>query len=247
MGELKRNKNKERIGQIYNNNEGYKAICTKYNDRNDIYVQFLDKYKCIIHTTWTKFKNGKFHNPYAITVYNKGCIGNVTTKNENYIAYRIWSDMLCRCYTNRYPTYKDCSVCDEWLCFEFFLEWFKENYYKINCETINLDKDILIKGNKIYSLPQSINKLLIKSNKSRGSLPIGVRKMGKKYQARCSINNNIKVIGIYNTINEAFLHYKQFKENYIKEYIIQYNKQIPLIIYNKLYNAICSYEIEITD
>ena len=253
MGELKRNKNKERIGKIYCNKEGYNAICIKYNDRNDIYIQFLDKYKCVIHTKWTNFKNGNFHNPYAITLYNKGYIGNVNTTGKNYTAYKVWADMLRRCYTTKYSTYKNCRVCDEWLCFEHFLKWFNENYYEIENETINLDKDILYKNNKIYSpqtcifVPQSINKLLIKSNKSRGTLPIGVRKMGNKYQARCSINNKAKVLGIFNTIAEAFLCYKTFKENYIKEYINIYKYKIPINVYNQLYNAIYNYKVEITD
>lgn len=252
MGELKRNKRKERIGQIFTNNEGCQAVCIDYKERNDIYVQFLDDNKQIIHTTWSYFKKGNFHNPYIPTVYNVGSIGNINPK-DHYEAYKVWRDMLSRCYKDKQPTYKDCYVCDEWLCFENFEKWFSQNYYKIENKEINLDKDILYKNNKIYSpktcifVPQDINKLILKSNKSRGNLPIGVRIMGKKYQSRCSINNRAKVLGTFDTINEAFICYKNFKENYIKEYVQKYKCIIPKETYNKLYKAICNYEVEITD
>ena len=223
-----------------------------YKDRNNIYIQFLDKYKQIIHTTWTYFIKGKFHNPYAVTLYNIGSIGNANTK-KNIKAYKVWRDMINRCYHDIEPTYKDCIVCEEWLCFEFFLKWFNKNYYEIENIQMNLDKDILYKNNKIYSpqtcifVPHDINKLLIKSNKNRGILPIGVRQMGKKYQSRCSINNKVKVLGTFNTIEEAFTCYKDFKENYIKNYIKKYKNKMPSVIYNKLYDAMYNYQVEITD
>ena len=67
------------------------------------------------------------------------------------VAYRCWHNMLIRCYDENYqkrePSYIGCSVCDEWLVFSNFKRWFDENYVK----DYQLDKDILVKGNKIYS------------------------------------------------------------------------------------------------
>ena len=86
--------------------------------------------------------------------------------------------MLRRCYDEKlhkkYPTYIDCKVCEEWLNFQNFAKWYYNNYYEIENEKICLDKDILHKGNKIYSpdncvfVPNNINVLFVKSDKSRG-------------------------------------------------------------------------------
>ena len=122
---------------------------------------------------------------------------------------------------------------------------------------MHLDKDILYKGNKIYSpstcifVPNRINTLFTKSNLTRGKYPIGVNIDNKthKFRARCSIFDNInkKVIrvtlGSYNNEIEAFQCYKRFKENYIKEVAEEYKNLIP----TKLYEAMYKYEVEITD
>ena len=115
-----------------------------------------------------------------------GYLGNTSTSKNKKVkhSYRIWLGMIRRCYNPRgydgkMVYYKDCSVCDEWLCYANFEKWYDDNYYEVNNEEMNLDKDILVKGNKIYSpntcvfVPQRINSLFLKRNKSRGKYPIG--------------------------------------------------------------------------
>jgi hypothetical protein len=115
---------------------------------------------------------------------------------------------------------------------------------------MDLDKDILHKGNKIYSsdtcvfVPQFINKLFINRNADRGILPLGVKTCGKKYYVQCSSGNRvIKNLGTYSTQIEAFNVYKKYKENLIKEVANEYKDKIP----NRLYTAMVNYEVEITD
>ena len=125
------------------------------------------------------------------------------------------------------------------------------NYYEIDNKVMNLDKDILIKGNKIYSpktcifVPHDINKLFTKSNKTRGEYPIGVSKSKTygKVRARCSVNGKTKELGEYYSIEEAFQVYKKFKESYIKQIADEYKPYIP----KELYEAMYRYEVEITD
>ena len=61
------------------------------------------------------------------------------------------------------------------------------------------------------------------------------------------LNNNGKrirhKIGRFDTPEEAFYAYKQFKENYIKEVADEYKDSIP----QKLYEAMYRYEVEIDD
>lgn len=167
-------------------------------------------------------------------------------------SYKTWIALLQRCYNlktqEKYPTYIGCSVCEEWLYFSNFKKWYDENYI----EGYQLDKDILMKGNKIYSpetccfVPKRINSLIINGAGKRGKYPIGVflcKKTGK-YIAHFS-NAKKKHLGIYSNIEEAFNAYKIARESYIKDIAKEYFLKglITKIIRNALYN----YKIEITD
>lgn len=249
------NKKYQREGMEFINKEGCIGRVIKYNNRKDVYVEIQDKYKAIIHNEFKNFCKGKFHNPYYPTIYNIGIIGNVkTTENNKPIqSYKVWNDMIKRCYNDCYkgksPTYKDCFVCEEWLLYENFKKWYDENYYEVNDEKMNLDKDILFKGNKIYSpttccfVPFNINALFIKSNKTRGKYPLGVRYNNKKFEARLSKNNHTEHVASFPTIKEAFYAYKIAKEKYIKEIADFYKDKIP----NKVYEAMYNYKVDITD
>lgn len=172
-------------------------------------------------------------------------------------AYMVWGGMLDRCYNekhrNKNKTYVDCEVCEEWLCFQNFAEWYYNNYYEVDDEVMCLDKDILIKGNKKYSpdvcifVPKRINSLFTKCDRARGSLPVGVRYSHNRFRVECSTQKNgIKHrerLGHYDTVEEAFEVYKQFKEDYIKEVAEEYKHKIPV----KLYEALINYKVEITD
>lgn len=248
-----------RIGEINKNRFNTKMQIVEYNSTEDIRVQFLDNFKCIVHTTYKNFKQGKVKNPYDKTKYNIGYIGvgKYTGNNkdkDNYI-YDYWNSMFCRCYNNkhkeRHTSYEKAEVCEEWHNFQNFARWVEENIYFIDRDKINLDKDILQKGNKIYSpdtcifVPQKINVLFCKSNKIRGKYPVGVSysKINKKFQSKISKRNKTTHLGFFNTSEEAFYAYKKEKERYIKEVADDYKPYIP----QKLYEAMYRYEVEITD
>ena len=254
-------KAEERLGETRMMSCGEIAFIVDYANCLNITVQFKNTGE-LVKTTYQHFKNGEIKSRFAPSVYGVGIIGNEKTIDENGKAiksYLVWKNMLKRCYSDecqkKYPTYKDCCVCTEWLNYSNFKKWFNDNYYEIDGKRMDLDKDILIKGNKIYSpntcvfVPQNINKLFIKHNKARGKYPIGVsfNKNLNKYEAHCSIFYNgkkqYKYLGLYNTPEEAFNSYKQFKEAYIKQVADYYKEKIP----NKLYEAMYNYQVEITD
>lgn len=149
------------------------------------------------------------------------------------------------------PTYSECSVCEEWKSFSNFCEWCINYYYEIPNEEMHLDKDILLKGNKIYSsetcifVPQRINKLFTKNNKNRGDYLIGVSKISnpnslKQYQATLTCLNKTKC---FKTEIEAFNWYKEEKEKLIKKVADDYKYKIP----QKLYVAMINWKVEIND
>lgn len=135
--------------------------------------------------------------------------------------YRKWIHMLERCYDqklhNKFPTYVGCSVCKDWKSFSTFKAWMETQ----NWEGKHLDKDLLIKGNKIYSpntcvfLDARINTFLTESGACRGKFPIGVsleRESGK-YVAQCwsiELGKN-KKIGRFKTPEEAHKAWLAFK------------------------------------
>ena len=118
-----------------------------------------------------------------------------------------------------------------------------------------LDKDILYKGNKVYSretcifVPKRINSLFVKRDNDRGNSPIGTTPNSSgNYQVQCW-NGHGKYIylGSYSTKEEAFRIYKQYKEKVIKETIDSYEGKIPEPFYSRLKEAMYNYKVEITD
>ena len=128
-------------------------------------------------------------------------------------SYEMWKHMLARCYDKRshkrQPTYVGCSVDSRWFKYSAFKEWY-ELQDKINGE---LDKDILVQGNKIYSpdlcviIPRSLNLFLNSNPARRGSLPIGVTYSENltRFKARCCnpFSGKLEHIGVFDTKEEA--------------------------------------------
>ena len=151
--------------------------------------------------------------------------------------------MIQRCYDNEFqikqPTYKDCKVCEEWHCYANFKKWFNKNYYELDNERVELDKDILVEGNKIYSPdtcifePKYINELF--RNKVR-DLPKGVcyYKKGNCYMVSITIYKNSKYLGSYKTIEEAKRVYDEARKEMINKVAEDYKNKIPQKLYNRL-------------
>lgn len=194
-----------------------------------------------------------------------GCIGHndkvykATRCGKIINEYQLWSGMLRRCadeYCSRNKTYKGVSCSDNFKSYSFFYEWCQEqigfgnkdekgNYWQ-------LDKDILVKGNKVYSedtcvfIPSRINKLLTKNDSVRGENPLGVsfHKHSNKYYAQCQgLSGKQEFIGYYETKDDAFQAYKMFKENIIKSVANDYKSKID----SRVYEALILWKIEIDD
>lgn len=162
----------------------------------------------------------------------------------------VWQTMIRRCYSDKYkknkPSYIGCVVSKEWLTFSTFYDWYIVNY----TNGYVLDKDILVKGNKVYSsdtccfVPPRINSLFIKSNRSRGKYPIGVYFNQGKYKAQLNkMEENQISLGVFNCPIDAFNAYKEAKESYIKMMADKWKDKIKPKVYNAMYN----YKVEITD
>lgn len=168
--------------------------------------------------------------------------------------YNLWSGMMTRAYNPKYhekkPTYKDVTVCDEWLHMDNFSDWCQEQIgYK--ADGFQLDKDILKKGNKTYTpelcvfVPTEINSQLTKAGSRRGEYPIGVswHSEHEKFMACLREDKRTKHIGYFSCPTKAFEAYKYAKEKYLKKLADKYRDVIDPRCYEALYN----YQVEITD
>ena len=253
----------DRTGEINYNKFRSKMIIIEYRKALDMDVYFPEYDWIFKHAEYKNFKNRKIKCPYEPKIYGKGYLGEGKYKTKengkNTDEYKIWYEMLRRCYDPKchkeHPTYKGCAVEEYLLNFQHMGEWINENYYEIPGERMCLDKDILYKGNKVYSrdtcifVPQRINTLFIKCNKNRGENPIGVSDLPSgNYRVFCSDGYGKQIdLGTYSTKEEAFQVYKNYKEKVIKEVIDSYEGVIPEPHYSRLREAMYNYEVEMDD
>ena len=186
----------------------------------------------------------------GIGINDRSCPAKIEGKNTK--EYALWHSMLKRCYSKPYlekqPTYMGCSVSDNFKYYHLFHAWC-QTQIGFGKDGYQLDKDLLIKGNKLYSedtcvfIPSVLNLLLTKAAAGRGLLPIGVSKNGKGFRATCAIYGKAKSLGTFQTVEEAFQAYKNFKEEHIKTQAELYKHEIDEIAYQALIN----YEVSIDD
>lgn len=244
----------DKTGEISTNKFGSTIIIVGYRFYNDVDIYFPDYDWTAFNVQYNQFKLGTIKCPYEPRCCGVGFIGEGSyIEDSRSKTYITWYNMLRRCYNENLrimnPTYDNCFVCDEWLNYQNFAQWYNENYYELDDESVAIDKDILYKGNCVYSpetcifAPQRINSLFTKSNACRGDLPIGVQRFKNKFVSSCSDGHYSIHLGVFDTIDEAFNTYKNFKENLIKQVADEYVGFIP----QKLYNALYNYEVNIDD
>ena len=259
----------ELLGVEFNNKHGHRCFVIDYKDAHNVVVMFYDTMS-IATFNYSNLQRGSFLDRYKPSLYGVGYLGGFGNTSKNEMAYRAWSHILCRCYSEefqeRQPYYKGCSVDERWHCFEVFEKWyneqeqrnFKEDYHV--GRRWSIDKDILVRGNKVYShetccfVPNEINSAVTKA-KSRGvhkGLPEGVgvikpktkgSKVGYTARAHTGTTDKDRYLGYYDTPERAFKVYKYAKEAHIKFLAEKWKGKID----EKVYKALLEWKIEITD
>lgn len=242
-------------GEIYRTKQGYGAKVLEYVDSRNVLIEFQDAHKHRIWVSAGNLRTFRIGNPYHVTASGVGYIGSGPHKSSTGAklerSYTVWSDMLLRCYDpatqEKCPTYKGCTVAEEWHNFQNFAEWYKDQYQD---GAWQLDKDILNKGNRVYSpencclVPRDINALTLNRALHRGELPIGVSPNRKRFKARLSMRGKCYTLGTFDTPEEAFAAYKAAKEAHIRDLVENdYRDILPEFI--KV--ALLAYRVEITD
>ena len=248
---------KDCVGEVCKSKSsgGFKIL--KYNDTHNVEIQFLKTgFEAVVELG--NIRNGKVKDPYIPSVYGVGILGTKypsTVNGVNTKEYVLWCHMLERCYSDAYqkkqPTYKGCKVSNNFLRYEYFYEWC-HNQIGFGVDGFELDKDLLTKGNKIYSenicvfIHSEINSLLTKRTASRGGHLIGVywNKTHKAFVAQVRKNKgNPEHLGYFKTEIEAYNAYKIAKEAFVKEQANKFKSQID----PRAYEALMKYQVEIDD
>ena len=193
------------------------------------------------------------------SVYGVGYLGSNLELKTSYNGklckiHNLWRCMIGRCYSEKrqlkQSTYIDCYVSDDFKDYSKWREWYDN--YQHKQDGWQLDKDLLVKGNKVYSentcvfIPLEINVALTKSTKSRGDRLIGVtfNKPYKKFESKVCLGvGNQQSLGYYDNEYDAYLAYKEAKESYLKELADKYKDLLDPRAYEALYN----YTVDIDD
>lgn len=217
------------VNKVHITNEGFQVRVIKIYNSRRITIQFQDIHKYTCDVTYHNLVRGSIKNPFNPTTYGIGYIGvgrYVSWCNGTQDpVYRVWQRMLERCYDRRrqlkQPAYAGCSVDKVWHNFQNFAHWYCNNpdYNK----GYELDKDILVVGNKIYSpsrcclVPKEINNLFRQFN-------IGETKMQgvTKHYHKFKVKFQNKHIGSFDTLDKASLAYRTARQEYASSILIQY-------------------------
>ena len=237
-----------KIGDTFITKEGCTLVVVEYNDQKDVLVEFIDEFRHRFKTSSNSLRKGLIKNPFHPSVCGVGYlgVGDFRCSLDSIVTqeYAKWHHMIHRCYDAKFheknPTYKDCMVCDDWHNFQNFAEWYtKQKGYDENYE---LDKDLLIEGNKIYSpetcvlSPHEINKIMNKKELLPKGCPLGVSfsNSKNKFSASVRVNGNSVHLGYFDNQFEAESVYIRAKKEYLRQKAFEWESRID----RKLFDAL---------
>ena len=252
---------KDCVGKVCKSKSSGDFKIVKYNNKKNVEIQFSKTgYETTVELG--SIRKGEVKDLYSPSVFGIGITGTKYSPSINGVKtkeYMLWYSMLTRCYSDtskkQRPTYEGCEVSENFKYYEYFYEWCNKQIgfdNDGNGNPFHLDKDLLVKGNKVYSestcvfLPSEINSLLINNTASRGECLIGVswHKKANAFVSRVNKNKGKReYLGCFKTELEAFNAYKVAKEAFVKEQAKKWKGQID----DRAYNALMNYQVEITD
>lgn len=234
------------VGEIRYTKHNEKIELIEYNSSKSVSVLFENG--LIKKTTYQHFKNGEVRNPKRDIIFGVGTFGIGDYKGHEFGAqtksYGVWHKMLERCYSSKnnknFNTYKDCTVCEEWHNFQNFAKWYEENYYEVENERMDLDKDIFGSDVKLYSpktccfVPSKINTTIIKGRLNKTTGLNGVKKEYNKFTVTTNYNKTYKYHS-FDKIEDAIEFREEYKKDLIKTTVDKYENKIPNFIFEKIY------------
>ncbi len=242
---LERKYSRTHIGKTFATNENLGAYEVKVIDGGVKALHCLIEFtgsKLQLEVIYQHVKNGTIKNPLHPVVANIGFtgVGNYRSK-DNKLAYRMWQDMLLRCYDSvrldRRKTYRGVTVDPTWFNYQTFMKFLDKATTEANMSindlvnNYSLDKDLKVHGNKIYSeqttifISRDLNIFLTNNRITNSSGYIGVHAHGPNWRAEFSVGGRGKRkregLGTYKTKTEAFKTYMAARWKRIDELRIE--------------------------
>lgn len=243
------------VGDLYSNHHNCVYEVIELLPHKMCKVKFIDEFGYERIVARSDAKRG-LRNPFHRIVAGVGYVGEGDfSPSDHRQVFNLWSNMLVRCYDSKslikQPTYIGCAVHQKWQCFQNFALWCYAQKEFVENKDWCLDKDILFKGNKLYSedtcafVPRDINNMFTLRIRKRGDCPLGVHwdNTKEKYVAQVNKDNKRKFLGYFNDTQTAFAVYKEAKEGCIKEVAETWKNKIDPRVYASLIN----WTIEVTD
>lgn len=240
------------IGSIRESKNYGKYEIYKYIRSSEVYIKFLDTGH-ISKTSTGKIRMGYLKDPIRPSVYGVGFIG-VPEKGTptNRTSYAKWCSMMYRCYGDyskvENPSYEECSVCKEWHNYQNFARWYDANNNDDDTIKWELDKDLTIIGNKLYSpescmlVPKNVNLFIVSRDGDRGEFMIGVswNKEKRKFRTQCNdpMTSKNRHVGYFNTEISAHLAWRKAKSMHAEQLASDQ-------VYDNVKNAILRYKAAI--
>ena len=243
-------------GAVFKTNNYGDVEVTEYIDSHNITVKFLNT-GAIKNTTASALTTGILKDSEVHDTHKYGVmdIPNELQKGKpKPREYSIWNGIRQRCYNENNRdnpmSYKGIKMSDNFKLYSYFKEWCHKQI-GFNEDGWHLDKDILVKGNKVYSedtccfVPPEINCTITNNKSVRGQFPQGVTYNRTKTRYRAKIRRGAKLesLGTYDTPEEAFYAYKPIKEACIKSLAEKWKDKID----PRVYESLMRWEINITD
>ena len=238
------------VGSEYISKSGDKYKVLEYQNAFNVTIEFIDPPFVKVIRRWDVL-NGGINNPMKPRMCGRGFMGDGKFCGKGYIPeYRVWSDMFRRCYNEaslvKCPTYKGCTVADEWCNFQVFAEWLTSR--KQHGMGWKLDKDLLVSGNRVYSsqtcclLPGEINMFLAytrRVNKTCELPGVYFDKKSNCYRSMVTFRGVRKNLGLSQNPRELYELYKEEKERQAKFLAEYWKTQLD----NEAYEALKSWKI----
>ena len=233
------------VGDIFPTTRGGDVTVLAIDGYSKILVRFNDSNAHEVTTDAGILMKGNVKNPYTPMCCGVGYIGvGEFTSKKHALAYAAWRDMLRRCYDSKVqdkmPTYVGCSVHLDWHNFQNFAKWYtRHDYYDMG---YHLDKDLLIRGNKIYSkdtcslVPARINTILTNLSSSKSKKLTGVTYQEDKglFQARIRNSGIVRNLGFFETEIEAHNAYVKGKERIVKMVALEHRYDMEESVFKSL-------------
>ncbi len=217
-------------------------------------VEFDNGY--IKHAHYKEVLLGRIKNPTYPKIYGVACIGEgiYTAKNPdntrwNSPAYEVWVGILKRCYSvesRSYPIYGGAGafVCEGWLNFQNFAEWYYKQPMNPEVGMWAVDKDLQYVGSKEYCpekcnlVPFAVNSLFTGARVATGATYKPKRDKWVAQIQRGRIGGTGKkrqcYLGAFATEQEAIDAYTAAKVEHCAEVAMKNKGYIPEVVYDNL-------------